>query len=78
MLTKPERPSVPIYVAALGEKNVEGTAEYADGWLPFLYAPEKADARLGRRARRRHGEAPRATSARSRSPPAAWSRSART
>jgi F420-dependent oxidoreductase-like protein len=42
LLTKPERPSIPIYVAALGQKNVEGTAEYADGWLPFLYAPEKA------------------------------------
>jgi F420-dependent oxidoreductase-like protein len=42
MLTKPERPAVPIYVAALGEKNVAGTAEYADGWLPFMFAPEKA------------------------------------
>jgi F420-dependent oxidoreductase-like protein len=42
MLTKPERPAVPIWIAALGEKNVQGTAEYADGWLPFLYAPEKA------------------------------------
>jgi F420-dependent oxidoreductase-like protein len=42
MLTKPERPSVPIWIAALGEKNVRGTAEYADGWLPFLYAPERA------------------------------------
>jgi F420-dependent oxidoreductase-like protein len=42
LLTRPERPSVPIYVAALGQKNVEGTAEYADGWLPFLFAPEKA------------------------------------
>jgi F420-dependent oxidoreductase-like protein len=42
MLTRPERSSIPIYVAALGQKNVEGTAEYADGWLPFLYAPEKA------------------------------------
>ncbi len=42
LLTKPERPAIPIYVAALGEKNVAGTAEYADGWLPFLYAPEKA------------------------------------
>jgi F420-dependent oxidoreductase-like protein len=47
MLTKPERPSIPIYVAALGQKNVEGTAEYADGWLPFLYAPEKANAVWG-------------------------------
>ena len=42
MLTKPERSSVPIYIAALGEKNVQGTAEYADGWLPFLFAPERA------------------------------------
>jgi F420-dependent oxidoreductase-like protein len=42
LLNKPERPSVPIYVAALGPKNVEGVAEYADGWLPFLFVPEKA------------------------------------
>jgi alkanesulfonate monooxygenase SsuD/methylene tetrahydromethanopterin reductase-like flavin-dependent oxidoreductase (luciferase family) len=31
-----------LYVAALGPKNVEGVAEYADGWLPFLFVPEKA------------------------------------
>ena len=42
MLTHPERDSVPIYIAALGQKSVEGTAEYADGWLPFLYSPEGA------------------------------------
>ena len=42
LLTKPERPAVPIYIAALGRRNVEATAEYADGWLPFLFAPEKA------------------------------------
>jgi len=42
LLTKPERRSVPIYVAALGEKNVELVAEVADGWLPHLYHPEKA------------------------------------
>lgn len=47
MLTKPERSAVPIYVAALGEKNVQGTAEYADGWLPFLYAPEKVEQTWG-------------------------------
>lgn len=41
LLTKPERPSVPIYLAALGEKNVELTAELADGWLPHLFWPEK-------------------------------------
>jgi F420-dependent oxidoreductase-like protein len=48
MLTKPERSSIPIYIAALGQKNVEGTAEYADGWLPFLFAPEKAHDVWGR------------------------------
>jgi len=42
MLTKPERSSVPLYVAGLGPKSVEGASAYADGWLPFLYSPEGA------------------------------------
>ncbi|UMG93366.1 LLM class F420-dependent oxidoreductase [Nocardioides sp. TF02-7] len=42
LLNKPERSSVPIWIASLGDKNVEMTAEIADGWLPFLYYPEKA------------------------------------
>jgi F420-dependent oxidoreductase-like protein len=63
MLTRPERPSVPIYVAALGEKNVQGTAEYADGWLPFLFAPERArqvwgDALAAGTAKRQEGLGP--------------------
>ena len=63
MLTRPERPSIPIWVAALGQKNVEGTAEYADGWLPFLYAPEKArdvwgDALAAGTAKRQEGLGP--------------------
>ncbi|WP_432975310.1 LLM class F420-dependent oxidoreductase [Dactylosporangium sp. CA-233914] len=40
LLTRPERPSVPLYIAALGSKSVESAAAYADGWLPFLYSPE--------------------------------------
>ncbi|MGH3662341.1 MAG: LLM class flavin-dependent oxidoreductase, partial [Micromonosporaceae bacterium] len=36
------RDQIPIYVAALGEKNVRMTAEVADGWLPLLFVPEKA------------------------------------
>jgi F420-dependent oxidoreductase-like protein len=36
------RPDLPIYVAALGPKNVEMTAEIADGWLPFPYSTAKA------------------------------------
>ncbi|WP_205471445.1 LLM class F420-dependent oxidoreductase [Nocardioides sp. SYSU D00038] len=42
LLTKPERPSVPLWVAALGDKNVRMTAEVADGWMPHLFYPEKA------------------------------------
>ena len=42
MLTRPDRPAIPIYIAALGQKSVEATAEYADGWLPFLFAPERS------------------------------------
>jgi F420-dependent oxidoreductase-like protein len=42
LLNKPERADVPLWVAALGSKNVEMTAEVADGWLPFLFNPEKA------------------------------------
>ncbi|MBV9830910.1 MAG: LLM class F420-dependent oxidoreductase [Marmoricola sp.] len=41
LLTRPERDSIPIYVAALGPKNVEQAAELADGWLPHLFWPEK-------------------------------------
>ena len=42
MLTRPERSDVPIWIASLGKKNVAATAEYADGWIPHLYAPELA------------------------------------
>ncbi len=42
LLNKPERNAVPLWVAALGDKNVAMTAEVADGWLPFLFHPEKA------------------------------------
>ena len=42
ILTKVERPSIPLWVAALGDKNVAMTAEVADGWLPHLFYPEKA------------------------------------
>lgn len=38
----PVRPSIPIWVASLGEKNVEMTAEVADGWIPMIFVPERA------------------------------------
>ncbi|MBA2954036.1 LLM class F420-dependent oxidoreductase [Nocardioides sp. MAH-18] len=47
ILTKVERAEVPLWVAALGDKNVAMTAEVADGWLPHLFYPEKAQAVWG-------------------------------
>ena len=37
-------PNIPIYLAAIGPKNVELAAEVADGWLPIFFAPERYDA----------------------------------
>ena len=34
------RADMPIYLAAIGPKNVELAAEIADGWLPIFFAPE--------------------------------------
>ncbi len=39
----PIRDRIPIYLAAIGPKNVELTAEIADGWLPIFYSPERED-----------------------------------
>lgn len=33
------RADMPIYLASIGPKNVELTAEIADGWLPMLFSP---------------------------------------
>ncbi len=38
------QPDIPIYLAAIGPKNVQLTAEIADGWLPIFFSPEKYDA----------------------------------
>ena len=42
LITRPVRESIPIYIASLGPKNVQLTAELADGWLPFMFLPERA------------------------------------
>ena len=34
-------PDIPIYLAAIGPKNVELAAEIADGWLPIFFSPQK-------------------------------------
>lgn len=41
---QPLRSDVPIYLAAIGPRNVALTAEIADGWLPLLFSPEHVDA----------------------------------
>jgi F420-dependent oxidoreductase-like protein len=41
IIGRPVRSRIPIWVASLGEKNVEMTAEIADGWLPIFFVPEK-------------------------------------
>ena len=41
------RPDIPIYIASLGAKNVQLTAELADGWLPIFYLPERAESVWG-------------------------------
>ena len=43
-LTLHPRHDIPIYLASIGPKNVALTAEVADGWLPFWYSPEHAEA----------------------------------
>ena len=41
LINHPRRADIPIWVAALGDKNVEMTAELAQGWLPHVMMPEK-------------------------------------
>jgi F420-dependent oxidoreductase-like protein len=37
------RADMPIYLAAIGPKNVQLCAEIADGWLPIFFSPEHYD-----------------------------------
>jgi F420-dependent oxidoreductase-like protein len=43
----PVRDSIPLYLAAVGPRNLELTGEVADGWLALFYAPEFAAELLG-------------------------------
>ncbi len=47
LMLRPLRAEIPIYLAALGPKNVALAAEIADGWLPIFVAPERFDAAFG-------------------------------
>jgi F420-dependent oxidoreductase-like protein len=46
LILHPLRPRIPIYLAAIGPKNIELAGEIADGWLPIFLAPEKENAYL--------------------------------
>ena len=43
LINHPVRECIPITIAALGPKNVELTAEIAEGWQPVFFYPERAD-----------------------------------
>jgi F420-dependent oxidoreductase-like protein len=42
LIVHPRRSDLPIYLAAIGPKNVALAAEIADGWLPIFFSPERA------------------------------------
>jgi F420-dependent oxidoreductase-like protein len=43
LINHPVRDRIPITIAALGPKNVELTAEIAEGWQPVFFQPDKVD-----------------------------------
>ncbi|MEA2434345.1 MAG: hypothetical protein QOG54_1802 [Actinomycetota bacterium] len=43
LITKPLRSDIPIYLAAIGPKNVALAGEIADGWLPVFYSPQRSE-----------------------------------
>jgi F420-dependent oxidoreductase-like protein len=47
LMLRPLRAEVPIYLAAIGPKNVALAVEIADGWLPIFVAPERFDTAFG-------------------------------
>ncbi len=43
LIIHPLRPIIPVYLAAVGPKNVTLAAEIADGWLPVFFSPWRID-----------------------------------
>lgn len=41
IMQKPKNPDLPILIAAIGPRNVQLTAEIADGWLPVFLSPDR-------------------------------------
>jgi F420-dependent oxidoreductase-like protein len=44
----PVRERIPVYLAAVGPRNLELAGEIADGWLPVFFSPEFAGEALAR------------------------------
>jgi len=42
LVNPPVRDRIPVFLAALGARNLALTAEIADGWLPVFFWPERA------------------------------------
>src|SRR5437660_2194911 len=47
LMLRPLRADIPIYLAAIGPKNVALAFEIADGWLPIFVHPERFDDAFG-------------------------------
>ena len=47
LMLRPLRAEIPIYLAALGPKNVALATKIADGWLPIFVDPERFDDAFG-------------------------------
>lgn len=43
LIVHPLRSNIPIYLAAIGPKNVALAAEVADGWLPVFFSPHRVN-----------------------------------
>ena len=48
LMVHPVREHIPIYLAAIGPKNLELAGEIADGWQPVVFSPDHADDSLQR------------------------------
>jgi F420-dependent oxidoreductase-like protein len=43
LMIHPVQERIPVYLAAMGPNNTRLAGEIADGWLPFLFSPERVD-----------------------------------
>ncbi|MGH8977765.1 MAG: LLM class flavin-dependent oxidoreductase, partial [Acidimicrobiia bacterium] len=47
IIVHPRRADIPIYLAAIGPKNVQLAAEIAEGWLPIFFSPYRVKEAFG-------------------------------